>query len=183
MKQKDAFDLLAAYAQRHDSLVVPDIGSQALWLKVAKDRPEHLYLSGPMGMSSSVALGVAFAQKERLVIAASGDGALGMNLSALCTISHARPRNLIVVVMNNGIYEFTKGLPSPTTSVAWPKVPEVFPGFQSARSLVDLDSLDKTAAMNGPHFVYADIEAGELPPPLGMTAPFIHERFLHALKK
>lgn len=174
MKQAKAFEILSAYAQSKNALVVPDIGSQSLWMKAAGDRDENLYLSGPMGMASSVALGVAMANKDRLVIAACGDGALGMNMTSLATISHAKPSNLIVVVLDNGVYEFTKSLPVPALGVAWNKISETYTGFESTVDLSDIDNLD---IQNGPHFVHAPIEGGELPPGPGVHPVDVHHRF------
>lgn len=179
MKQSEAFKQLHAFAEKHRALIVADIGSQSLWLKAAGDRPENLYLSGPMGMASSVALGVATAHKDRLVIAACGDGALGMNLTSLATISRAAPKNLIVMVLDNGIYEFTKGLPSPTQAVNWDQIPAAFPGFKTVRGLKDLNKLGKA---DGPHFVHAKIQPGPLPPGPGLNAIIVHERFKALLK-
>lgn len=175
MKQLEAFEILSEFAEARGALIVSDIGSQSLWLKAAKDRPENLYLSGPMGMASSVALGVATANKDRLVIAACGDGALGMNMTSLATISYALPKNLIVVVMDNGVYEFTKGLPTPTKGVRWPDIPKAFPGFQQSIAIKDLDTLPPT--LSAPVFVHANIEPGELPPGPGMDAVDVHHRF------
>lgn len=174
MKQADAFQQLVTFAEKHNALIVADIGSQSLWLKAAKDRPENLYLSGPMGMASSVALGVAASHKDRLVIAACGDGALGMNMSSLATISATAPKNLIVVVMDNGVYEFTKSLPVPGTGVDWSNISATYTGFTSTVNLNDIDTL---TPQSGPHFVHADIEGGELPPGPGMDAIDVHHRF------
>lgn len=178
MKQKQAFEQLVAFAEKHDALIVADIGSQSLWLKAAKDRPENLYLSGPMGMASSVALGVAMSHKDRLVIAACGDGALGMNMSSLATISATAPANLIVVVMDNGVYEFTKSLPVPATGVDWSNISATYTGFKSTANLNDIDTLDP---LKGPYFVHANIEGGELPPGPGMAAIDVHHRFKNLL--
>lgn len=179
MKQAQAFEQLVEFAEKHDALIVADIGSQSLWLKAAKDRPENLYLSGPMGMASSVALGVAMSHKDRLVIAACGDGALGMNMSSLATISAIAPSNMIVVVMNNGVYEFTKSLPVPGTGVDWSNISAAYPGFKSTIQLQDMDSVDP---QSGPYFVHADIEGGELPPGPGMHAIDVHHRFKSLFK-
>lgn len=174
MKQGEAFEILSAFAEKHDALIVADIGSQSLWLKAAGDRAENLYLSGPMGMASSVALGVATAHKDRAVIAACGDGALAMNMSSLATISNAGPANLSVVVMDNGIYEFTKSLPAPGRGVRWNHISQAFPGF---RSTIPLSEIDTLAPQNGPHFVHAEIEPGALPPGPGLHAVDVHHRF------
>ena len=174
MKQGKAFEILSAYAQSQNALIVSDIGSQSLWLKAAGDRDENLYLSGPMGMASSVALGVAVATQDRLGIAARGDGALTMNMTSLATISHAKPANLVVVVLDNGIYEFTKSLPVPSLGVDWGKVSELYTGFEST---VDLSDIEKLDVMNGPHFVHAQIEPGQLPPGPGVHPVDVHHRF------
>ena len=179
MKQSEAFEILVNIAEKHNALIVADIGSQSLWLKAAKDRPENLYLSGPMGMASSVALGVAAANKDRLVIAACGDGALGMNMSSLATISNAKPKNLVVVVMNNGVYEFTKSLPVPTQGTNWDHIADAYPGFQNNVKLADMNTLD---LQNGPHFIHAEIEPADLPPGPGMDAIDVHHRFKNNLK-
>lgn len=174
MKQSEAFENLVTFAEKHNALIVSDIGSQSLWLKAAKDRPENLYLSGPMGMASSVALGVAISHKDRLVIAACGDGALAMNMSSLATISNAAPVNLIVVVMDNGIYEYTKSLPVPGQGVDWSNISDTYTGFKNTLDLSEIDNLDPE---KGPHFVHAEIEPGKLPPGPGMHAIDAHHRF------
>ena len=174
MRQSEAFEILTEIAEQHKALIVADIGSQSLWLKAAKDRPENLYLSGPMGMASSVALGVASANKDRAVIAACGDGALGMNLSSLATISNSGPTNLTVVVMNNAVYEFTKSLPTPTRGLNWEQISSACPGFQSNSSLENINMID---LMAGPHFVHAKITPDKLPPGPGKNAIDVHHRF------
>lgn len=180
MKQAQAFEKLVTFAEKHNALIVADIGSQSLWLKHAKDRPENLYLSGPMGMASSVALGVATAHKDRLVIAACGDGALAMNLTSLATISSAAPKNLVVVVMDNGVYEFTKSLPTPTDGMDWSQISAAHPGFKNTLALPDLDTLD---TKNGPYFIHAQIEPGELPPGPGLHPVDVHHRFKTLFKQ
>ena len=174
MKQAQAFEVLVEFAEQHNALIVADIGSQSLWLKHAKDRPQNLYLSGPMGMASSVALGVAMAQKDRLVIAACGDGALAMNLTSLATISSVAPKNLIVVVMDNGVYEFTKSLPTPTDGMDWSKISATHPGFKGTSDISDIQNI---TPQNGPHFIHAPIEPGELPPGPGIHPVDVHHRF------
>ena len=174
MKQAQAFEQLVEFAEKHNAHIVGDIGSQSLWLKAAKDRDENLYLSGPMGMSPSVALGVAMANKDRLVIAACGDGALAMNLTALATISNAAPKNLIVVVMDNGVYEITKSLPVPSKGMDWGSISKAFPGFVETHKLSELDTITPN---KGPYFIHAAIEGGDLPPGPGVHPVTVHHRF------
>jgi sulfopyruvate decarboxylase subunit beta len=67
-----AFSAIAEYIT--DELVVTGIASQtASWFQV-KDRPENLYLRGPMGLAPALGLGVALAHPERKVVVIEGDG-------------------------------------------------------------------------------------------------------------
>jgi sulfopyruvate decarboxylase subunit beta len=65
---------------------VSDIGSQTGWLKAASHDARNLYVSGPMGLATSVALGLAAVRPNEQVLAIAGDGALAMNLTSLATI-------------------------------------------------------------------------------------------------
>ena len=59
---------------------------------------------GAMGAAALVGLGLAQAQLERIVLALTGDGEQLMGLGGLATIAIARPKNLVVVVLDNGRY-------------------------------------------------------------------------------
>ena len=41
-----------------------------------------------------------------------GDGSLLMGFSALATVGHLKPRNLVLVVLDNGVYLATGGQPT-----------------------------------------------------------------------
>jgi thiamine pyrophosphate-dependent acetolactate synthase large subunit-like protein len=62
---------------------------------------------GSMGLACPIALGVALAQPERGVIALEGDGSILMSLGCLATIANVKPRNLTIVIWDNGIYQIT----------------------------------------------------------------------------
>jgi sulfopyruvate decarboxylase subunit beta len=95
--------------RRHpDACVVSTCGYPTRELFAAADRPENLYLVGSMGMAAPVALGIALARPERLVIAVDGDGSLLMNLGVLPFVAAAEPR-LLHVVADNGMHESTGG--------------------------------------------------------------------------
>ena len=73
-------------------------------LTAAGHRPQNFYMLGSMGLACPIALGVALAQPERGVIALEGDGSILMALGCLTTIGMVKPRNLTIVIMDNGIY-------------------------------------------------------------------------------
>src|SRR5215472_14393927 len=76
-------------------------------LYAAGHRPQNSYMLGSMGLACPIALGVALAHAERGVIALEGDGSILMALGCLATIGMVKPRNLTIVIMDNGIYQIT----------------------------------------------------------------------------
>jgi thiamine pyrophosphate-dependent acetolactate synthase large subunit-like protein len=91
----------------HDEAVVAGIGNTNFDLFAAGHRPQNFYMLGSMGLAVPIALGVAIAQPERGVIALEGDGSLLMSLGCLSTVATVRPRNLTIIVMDNGLYQIT----------------------------------------------------------------------------
>ncbi len=177
MNQFDAIKILADAAHSARAAIVSEIGSQTVWLHAAGDDPSHLYLSGPMGMAPSVALGVAMAAPHIPVLAICGDGATAMNFSALATISHTAPKNLTIAVMDNGVYDYTGALPSPSRGIDWPKLIHGLPGFAHNVSLKDISSLAFNAT-RGLGFIHCPVTSmTEKAPPFPWTGPEIHKRF------
>ncbi|KJK26058.1 thiamine pyrophosphate-dependent enzyme [Cupriavidus sp. 2MCAB6] len=92
----------ALLKQFPDALVVTGLGSPSYDVFAAGDRPSNFYLWGAMGGSTSVALGLALAQPEKQVIAITGDGEQLMGIGSLATAAAQNPRNLAVVILDNG---------------------------------------------------------------------------------
>jgi thiamine pyrophosphate-dependent acetolactate synthase large subunit-like protein len=91
----------------HEEAVVAGIGNANFDLYAAGHRPQNFYMLGSMGLACPIALGIAIAQPARGVIALEGDGSILMALGCLATIGMVKPRNLTVVIMDNGIYQIT----------------------------------------------------------------------------
>lgn len=98
-----------------DEPVVASLGHPAYDLFAAGDRDLNFYTWGSMGLTSSIALGLALARPDRTVVALDGDGSLLMNLGTLATIGDSAPPNLVVFVLDNGVYGTTGGQPTPTS--------------------------------------------------------------------
>ena len=91
----------------HDEAVIAGIGNANFDLYAAGHRPQNFYMLGSMGLTCPIALGVALAQPERGVIALEGDGSILMGLGCLATIANQKPRNLTIIIWDNGIYQIT----------------------------------------------------------------------------
>jgi thiamine pyrophosphate-dependent acetolactate synthase large subunit-like protein len=177
--QKDAIAAaLALYPKR--PFAVSDIGSQTGWLKAAGHDPRNLYVSGPMGLATSVALGLAACRPNEQVLAIAGDGALAMNLTSLATIAGAKPKNLSILLVDNRVYEFTASVPTPTKDLDWLAVGRAFFGEAQCMRLSDL-TVERWAGVARPALIVADVAGSAVkPPPLGLTPAMIRAEFLGA---
>nr|WP_246088422.1 thiamine pyrophosphate-dependent enzyme [Phreatobacter stygius] len=101
---------------RANALVVTGLGSATYDVAAAGDSPRNFYLWGAMGGTASLALGLALAQPDTPVIAITGDGEMLMGLGSFSTIGLAQPANLIVVVLDNGLYGETGAQQSHTVA-------------------------------------------------------------------
>ena len=97
---------------RHEEAVIGGIGFANFELWGAGQRPQNFYMLGSMGLAVPIALGVALAQPSRRVVALEGDGSILMQLGALATVAGLAPKNLIVVIQDNGTYQITGGQPT-----------------------------------------------------------------------
>jgi thiamine pyrophosphate-dependent acetolactate synthase large subunit-like protein len=117
-KVMNRFDLTSRLVKllKHDEAVIGGIGNTNFDLWAAGHRPQNFYMLGSMGLAFPIALGVALAQPQRRVIALEGDGSLLMQLGCLSTIAAQAPKNLTLVVMDNGIYQITGAQPTPAAT-------------------------------------------------------------------
>ena len=100
-----------------DLLVVSGLGSTTWDVAAAGDDERNFYLWGAMGGAAMIGLGLALAQPRRRVAVITGDGEMLMGLGSLATIGVQRPRNLAIVVLDNGAYGETGMQPSHTQGV------------------------------------------------------------------
>ena len=168
------------------ALVVTGLGSSSYDVFAAGDRDKNYYLWGAMGGSTSLALGLALAQPEKSVVVITGDGEQLMGIGSLATIAAKQPRNLTIVVLDNGHFGET-GMQRSHTSLGTDLV-AVAKGF----GIADAYSVDNTeicgeiakraAARQGTTFVQVRIDANEppraLPPRDGV---YVKNRFRGAL--
>ncbi len=90
-----------------EALIVTGLGSPSYDVFAAGDRPENFYLWGAMGAAAAMGLGIAIAQPEKSVLVITGDGEMLMGLGSLAAIGAQKPKNLTIVVLDNGHYAET----------------------------------------------------------------------------
>jgi thiamine pyrophosphate-dependent acetolactate synthase large subunit-like protein len=169
-----------------DALVVTGLGSASYDVFAAGDRDQNYYLWGAMGGAAALGLGLALAQPHKSVVVITGDGEQLMGIGALGTIAVKQPKNLTIVMLDNGHFGETgmqqshSGLGADLVAVA--------KGFGIANAF-SVDSLDGVAgiaegikARQRVSFAQVFIEANEPPralPP--RDGPYIKNRFRSAL--
>lgn len=97
---------------RGDLLVVTGLGSPSYDVMAVGDHDHNFYLWAAMGSAAMVGLGLAQAQPERPVLVVTGDGEQLMGFGALATIALRKPRNLSIVILDNGHFGETGMQPS-----------------------------------------------------------------------
>jgi thiamine pyrophosphate-dependent acetolactate synthase large subunit-like protein len=119
-KVMNRFDLTSRLVGmlKNEEAVIGGIGNTNFDLWAAGHRPQNWYMLGSMGLAFPIALGVALAQPDRRVFALEGDGSLLMQLGTLSTIATLAPKNLTMIVMDNGIYQITGAQPTPAAAHA-----------------------------------------------------------------
>lgn len=100
-----------------DEAVIGGIGNSNFDLSATgSQRPENFYMLGSMGLAAPIALGVAIAQPKRKVFALEGDGSILMELGCLATIAAQAPKNLCIILWDNGVYQITGGQGTPAAA-------------------------------------------------------------------
>ena len=90
---------------RPDALVYCGLGTASRTWR-AQEAPQLTYYgSDPMGISVSMALGLAVSQPTREVLLIVGDGDFAMSLGSLLTVVGSKVRNLKILIFDNGRYE------------------------------------------------------------------------------
>lgn len=104
MLRNDA--ICAVASELDEEITVTNLGVPCKELYACQDRDLNFYMFGSMGLVSSIGMGIAL-RSEETVIAFDGDGSILMNPNALLEIAKEAPKNLIVIILDNGAYGST----------------------------------------------------------------------------
>ena len=170
---------------KHDEAVIGGIGNTNFDLWATGRRPQNFYMFGSMGLAVPIALGVALAQPQRRVIALEGDGSLLMQLGCLTTVGMLKPKNLTIVVMDNGMYQITGAQPTASAQVA------DFVGIARGCGIANADwaleeasfegLVERALATEGPSLIAARIDAKPSDATTERDPAQIRDRFMRGL--
>lgn len=140
-----------------------------------------------MGLTSSIALGVALSKPRQKVIALDGDGAVLMNLGSLATAGALKIPNFLHVVIDNAAYESTGSQPSHAAQVALEKIAQSA-GYAYTRRVESAEALKKEMPVflskTGPSFLLVKVtaDAGPAAPRVHAAPEVITENFSKCLR-
>ena len=145
----------------------------------------HDFLNvGSMGHASSVAAGMALACPDRKVICFDGDAAAIMHMGSWTTHGKMQLKNLLHIVLNNGVHESVGGQPSAGYIVDFTAIAKAC-GYETVSYPVeDEESLRKAVkelvSLDKPGFIDVHIHAGlrQGMPPLKVN----HRQIIDELK-
>ena len=140
-----------------DELVIASTGMISREVYYIKDRVENFYVSGSMGNSLAIGIGLAL-NTTRKVIVISGDADALMGLGSLVTAAYFKLKNLKHYILDNGVHGST--------------------GNQSTcSSAIDFSSVGNTIVIK----VEKEIEFAA--PRIELSPEEIKNRFLSALRR
>ena len=142
-------------------VVITTMAGAKVWMELGTHPLDFVFVPSSMSHATSFGLGIALAQPERRVIVCNGDGSMLMNLGSLVTIASQAPPNLVVILLDNGVYEVTGAQPVPAR-VDFLTIARGS-GFSSLHRFSSLDewtqNAERVLGAKGPTFVVLDIVA------------------------
>ncbi|MGC0239454.1 thiamine pyrophosphate-dependent enzyme [Arthrobacter sp. SD76] len=163
-----------------DIPVVATCAATSRELASVEDRDSHLYLLDAMGLAISVATGLAQAIKDSPIsraVVVEGDGSLLMNPGAAITAGFLAPENLVIVLLDNGVYASTASIPTQAVSIDLGRFAESVDLKVLRAETPDelMLALKRTMNSDGPWFIHARTEPGNEPgTKLLLIDPVVH---------
>ncbi len=165
-----------------DNIIVSNLGIPSKELYEIKDRELNFYMTGSMGLVSSIGLGLALTQ-ERHVYVIDGDGSILMNPNALASIGGYSPGNLTIVAIDNAACGSTGNQMTCTNSLIDLELLAKANGISDTKKAHTREEL-KEALLRRTAFIHVIVKpvnamCREIP----FSAMEIRERFMKALGK
>ena len=130
---------------------------------LTKESPNTFLFGGAMGGALPTSLGLALARPKDTILCVSGDGDVLMSMGSLATIATMKPKNLIIICVDNSLYLETGGQKSHTGLGVDLDVVSQGCGFLKTKTITNEDELLQGATLvnnnfNGPIFILLKVD-------------------------
>jgi len=165
MTRQQVLEIFARYRGEAPAITGPSFGGRILY--TIDHRPATLY-NMELGYPTAMFLGLALCLPSERIFVIEGDGSMLAGLSVLTTIARYRPRNLVVIVIDNHAYVTTGSLPSATANangtdlVAIAKGAGIDNAVRAADPGAFEQSMKRSITEDGPFFIVADVEKEDI---------------------
>ena len=134
---------------------------------LTKESPNTFLFGGAMGGALPTSLGLALSRPNDRVLCVSGDGDILMSMGCLATIATIKPKNLIIICVDNALYLETGGQTSHTGLGVNLEMIAKGCGFHTTKTILTDDELLKGKKIlddfSGPAFIL--LKVSESSPP------------------
>lgn len=164
-----------------DPVVLTLGGTIREMLAVAGRKPNHLYVLDAMGLPPAIGLGLALGidrdDRHESLLVVEGDGSLLMGFSALSTIGFLKPRKLVLLILDNGVYLATGGQPTAAGAVDFAGVARAC-GWPHARDIASTPAalraaLTEARASDGPTLLRMRVDTATIPTDFFLEDPVL----------
>jgi sulfopyruvate decarboxylase subunit beta len=107
VNRRDVVEAFVAVRGGAPAITGPGATSGTLWS--FGHQPATIY-NMELGYATAMCLGIALAAPDERVVALEGDGSIIAGLATLTSIGRHRPPNLVVIVLDNGVYATGVGI-------------------------------------------------------------------------
>ena len=101
MERREVIDLFVRVRDGAPVITGPGATSGTLW--TAEHHPATIY-NMELGYATAMCLGIALGEPSQRVFALEGDGSMIAGLATLTSVGRHQPKNLVVLILDNGIY-------------------------------------------------------------------------------
>jgi len=165
-------------------IVVCNLGIPCKELYSVKHQKSNFYMLGSMGLASPIGFGISLFTKKDVVVI-DGNGSLLTNLGALSTIAVAKPRNLSILAIDNGVHGSTGNQPTATSYCGDLEAVAQGLGFEKTYKATSEKEISSTlkSLSEGPNFIHILAKPGNAKAPnIPLTPMEIRQNVIESLE-
>jgi thiamine pyrophosphate-dependent acetolactate synthase large subunit-like protein len=159
MNRRETLEIFARYRGDVPTIIGPSWGGRILY---DVDHRDATIYNMELGYPTAICLGLALALPQERIFALEGDGSMLAGLGVLATVARYRPRNLAILVIDNGVYATTGAMKSATGAGTDIAAVGRAAGIAGAERVADTNALATALARamrdEGPFLIVAEVE-------------------------